>query len=58
MEPKQVYRFDSPEKEEWLVGFQHICETYCVPNRIRVILGKDINRSNFTCLHFLRIRNN
>ena len=23
MEPKQVYRFDSPEKEEWLAGIQY-----------------------------------
>ena len=24
MEPKQVYRFDSPKKEEWLAGIQYI----------------------------------
>ena len=53
MEPKQVYRFDSPEKEEWLAGIQHIRETYCAPNKIRVILGEKINRSNFTCMHFV-----
>ena len=53
MEPKQVYRFDSPEKEEWLAGIQHIRETYCAPNWIRVILDGKINRSNFTCFHFV-----
>ena len=53
MEPKQEYRFDSPGKEEWLAGIQYIRETYCAPNWIRVILGEKINRSNFTCLHFV-----
>lgn len=53
MEAKQVYRFDSPEKMEWLAGIQHIRETYCAPNWIRVILGEKINRSNFTCMHFV-----
>ena len=53
MEVKQVYRFDSPEKKAWLAGIQNIRETYCAPNWIRVILGEKINRSNFTCLHFV-----
>lgn len=53
MEPKQEFRLDSSEKEEWLAGIQYIRETYCAPNWIRVILGEKINRSNFTCLHFV-----
>ena len=55
MDPKQEYRFDSPNREEWLAGIQNLRETYCAPNWIRVILGENINRSNFTCMHFVTL---
>ena len=55
MELKQAYIFDTPQREDWLAGIQKIRETYCSPNWIRVILSEKINRSNFTCMHFVTL---
>ena len=52
---KQEFIFDSPNREDWLTGIQKIREIYCAPFKIGVTLGEQINRSNFTCMHFVTL---